>query len=383
MRWNWQQSDWPHFQWDPKLLQKAEARFLLGSGVLIGQSTHLTEDDNNLLAVELLSSEAMTTSEIEGEMLNRESVQSSIQNQLGLSTQKQVLPAEQGIAEMMVDLFAHSHDALTETTLLDWHSMICTGRRDLLHIGGYRTSVNPMQVVSGVLHNPTVHFEAPPSSVLQKEMEEFVAWCGETEVGEQHSLSPVTRAGLAHLYFVSIHPFEDGNGRIARGISEKFLAQCTNPPQLSSLSTTILARRMEYYDMLKQATKSNEVTLWLRWFAGIAIEAQQRTQAQIDFIIQKSTLLTEISDALNQRQLKVLLRMCREGASGFVGGLSAGNYVSITKTSPATARRDLAELVEMNALTRTGEKRHTRYQLAIPLRKVPRFIIDDEGEVIE
>jgi Fic family protein len=185
------------------------------------------------------------------------------------------------------------------------------------------------------------------------------------------------------LYFVSIHPFEDGNGRVARGISEKILAKRTDPPQLSSLSATVLVHRLEYYKMLERANKSNEVTLWLRWFAGIAIESQERTQKQIDFVIQKSSLVRSISDALNARQSKVLMRMCREGFSGFAGGLSAGNYVAIAKTSPATARRDLAELVEMNALTRTGIKRHTRYQLAIPQRKIPRIIIDDDGEVID
>ena len=382
MQWNWQQPDWPHFQWKQKLLQKSEEQFLLGSGVLVGKTAHLDETDSNQLIVELLSNEAMTTSEIEGEVLNRESVQSSIQIQLGLAISKQAPPAEQGIAEMIVDLYTHSYDVLTESTLLDWHSMICKGRTDLQNVGAYRTSASPMQVVSGLLHKPTVHFEAPPSSLIKYEMEQFIEWCEVTGVGGKHELPLITRAGLAHLYFVSIHPFEDGNGRVARGVSEKILSNRTHSPQLSSLSATLLAHRLEYYKMLERANKSNEVSPWLRWFAGIALESQERTQNQIDFIIQKSSLLTSISDAVNARQLKVLLRMCREGSSGFTGGLSAGNYVTIAKTSPATARRDLAELVEMNALTRTGIKRHTRYQLAIPMQKNPRIKIDDSGEIV-
>jgi Fic family protein len=193
----------------------------------------------------------------------------------------------------------------------------------------------------------------------------------------------VTRAGIAHLYFESIHPFEDGNGRIGRAISEKALAQSLGQPTLTALATTILARRKSYYDALEAANKGNEITDWLSWFAGIAIEAQRRTVAMVEFLIDKTKLLDRLGSQLNERQKKALLRMFREGPEGFKGGLSASNYSTITGASPATATRDLADLVARGALTRVGERRHARYHLQLPLRPVPRITVSHRGELIE
>ena len=178
-------------------------------------------------------------------------------------------------------------------------------------------------------------------------------------------LPALTRAGVAHLYFESIHPFEDGNGRIGRAISEKALAQCLQRPTLTALAATILIHRKAYYAALEEANKQNEITKWLDWFAGIAIEAQQRTQARVEFLIEKTRLLDRLRGRLNDRQQRVLLRVLREGPEGFKGGLSARNYVTITGTSTATATRDLADMVEKGALQRTGERRHARYFLPI------------------
>lgn len=384
MQWNWQQPDWPRYTWDKPRLDKAEERFLLASGVFLGTVKHLGKDDRDQLTVEAMCDEAMTTSQIEGEILDRDSVQSSIQRQLGLSANRRnVSPAEQGIGEMMVHLFRHFADPLNDDTLFAWHRMVTHGRTDLHDIGRYRTHAEPMQIVSGRAYEPSVHFEAPPSADVPEEMASYVDWFNRTGPDGGEPLPALTRAGIAHLYFESIHPFEDGNGRIGRAIAEKALSQSQSGSKLTALAATILVRRKAYYAALEAANKHNDLTDWLAWFAGICLEAQQRTLAHVEFIIDKTRLLDRLRDQINDRQQAALLRMLRQGPSGFKGGMSAGNYASITKASPATATRDLAELVELNALTRTGERRHTRYHLAIPLRPVPEITIDAHGNIVE
>jgi Fic family protein len=382
MNWNWQRSDWPKFSWETKRLRKAEERFLLGAGVFAGTVKHLGSADQDQLTVETISAEAVTTSEIEGEILNRASVQSSIRRQLGLDTDSRRLrPAEEGIAEMMVDLYRSSAAPLTDSMIFGWHRMLVKGRTDLIDIGRYRTGEEPMQVVSGPVHAPNLHFEAPPSSRVPGEMQRLIKWFNATAPGEVESLAALTRAGIAHLYFETIHPFEDGNGRIGRAISEKALAQALGHPTLTSLAATILMRRKAYYQALEEANKDNEITPWLSWFAGIALEAQTRTEARVEFLIDKTKLLDRLRGQLNERQEKALLRMLREGPDGFKGGMSAGNYASITGASPATATRDLADMVAKEALTRTGERRHARYTVAIPLRPVMPITIDQSGDL--
>jgi Fic family protein len=186
---------------------------------------------------------------------------------------------------------------------------------------------------------------------------------------------------VAQLYFESIHPFEDGNGRLGRGLAEKRLAQNLGQPSLIALAATILARRASYYDALEAANKDNAITDWLAWFAGIAIEAQRRTIALIEFLIDKTGLLDRLRDQLNDRQHKALLRMFREGPEGFKGGLSAGEYGSITGASPATTTRDLVDLTEKGALVREGERRHARYTLNVPLRPVPHISLNGRAEL--
>jgi Fic family protein len=210
-------------------------------------------------------------------------------------------------------------------------------------------------------------------------MARFVEWFNRT-APQGLELPPLTRAGTAHLYFVSIHPFEDGNGRIGRAIAEKALAQRLGQPTLTALAATILFRRKAYYAALEAANKQNEITDWLGWFAGIAIEAQRRTIAQVEFTIDKTRLLDRIRGQLNARQEKALLRMLREGPDGFKGGLSAGNYASITGASPATATRDLADMVLKGVLTRHGERRHARYLVPIALQPVEKVSLTGDGE---
>ena len=384
MTWNWQLPDWPDFTWDKARLALAEQRFLVGGGVLLGTVKHLGEEERNQLTVEAMSTEAVTTSEIEGEILDRVSVQSSIQRQLGLAADdRRVAPKEQGTAEMMVDLYRTFSAPLSEEMLFGWHRMLMSGRRDVRDVGCYRTSDEPMQVVSGAIGAPKIHFEAPPSAQVPREMAGFVDWFKRTAPGGTQPLPALTRAGAAHLYFESIHPFEDGNGRIGRAIAEKALAQSLGQPTLIVLAATILVRWASYYNALEAANRQNEITNWLAWFGGVTIEAQRRTLALIEFLIEKAKLFDRLKGQLNERQQKALLRMFKEGPEGFRGGLSAGKYSTITGASPATATRDLADLTDKGALVRTGELRHARYALSVPLKPVPHVTVSEDGQLVE
>ncbi len=190
-------------------------------------------------------------------------------------------------------------------------------------------------------------------------------------------LPALTRAGLAHLWFESIHPFEDGNGRIGRAIAEKALAQGLSDRVLTAVAGTLLKHRKQYYGALEAATRDLEVTDWLLWFAAKVIEAQRRGLAQVEFIIGKAQLLERVRGKLNARQDKAVLRMFAAGPDGFTGGLSAGNYRGITGATPATATRDLADLVALEVLRRTGERKATRYHLCVPLKPVAMVTIEE------
>jgi Fic family protein len=220
-----------------------------------------------------------------------------------------------------------------------------------------------MQVVSGPIHKRTVHFEAPPSSRVPDEMKRFISWFTDTAPGGKTPLPPLTRSGIAHLYFVCIHPFEDGNGRIGRAIAEKSLAQNLGHPSLIALAYTIERKRKDYYASLERNNKENEITSWLKYFASTILEAQDNTIKRVDFYVAKAKFYEKHRGTFNERQEKVIVRIFREGIDGFQGGLSAENYISITGTSRATATRDLQNLIEKGALTKTGELRHTRYHL--------------------
>jgi Fic family protein len=365
MRWNWQRSGWPQFDYDPAASERLERRFLFDSGEFFGAFKHVGLDDQNTLKIELLSDEALKTSEIEGEILNRDSVQSSLRYQFGLGPDERIPPAERGIAEMMVSLYTSFAEPLTHAMLHAWHAMVMSGQRGIQVIGGYRTHADPMRVVSGRIDKPAVHFEAPPSSRMREEMDAFVLWFNRTAPGGSGPLPALTRAGIAHLYFVSIHPFEDGNGRIGRAVAEKSLAQSLGQPSLIALAYTIERERKAYYATLEGNNKELEITAWLTYFGNTVIEAQRNTIKRVNFLIAKSKLYEIMRGKLNERQDKVLARMFREGIEGFKGGLSAEKYITIAKTSRATATRDLQDLVAMGALTRTGELRHTRYHLNI------------------
>lgn len=366
MQWNWQRRDWPNFTYDSAVLEPMEREFLHGTGLLFGAYGSLEGGERDTLKVQIISDEAFTTSRIEGEHLDRDSLQSSIRRHFGLQTPldpKQAGPKERGIARMMFDLYTTYAEAIGHRTLYRWHRMLTLGRSDLEYVGRYRGGEDAMRVVSGPIHDPVVHFEAPPAGRVKKEMDGFVRRFNRWSPGGASPLPALTRAGTAHLYFESIHPFEDGNGRIGRALSEKTLAQALGAPSLVALAATIDRNRKAYYAALAGASRKNEITGWLVYFAETALAALRYTRLYIEFLTEKNRLLNRLRGRINKRQEKCLLRMFREGPEGFRGGLSAKNYTSITGASPATATRDLADLVKKGALVKTGELKSTRYHI--------------------
>lgn len=359
MMWNWQKPDWPNLIWDPEPLAPLEAEFLKRAGRLSGIWQHLTEDDGVNARVILLTDEAMRSSAIEGEMLDRSSVQSSVRRAFGLQAERSSRPAEAGIAALVADMHQNWKSALTAEMLFDWHRLICAGRNDLTDLGRWRGQGDPMQVISGPYQKPKVHFEAPPVGDVSEMMQAFICWFNDTD------LPPLSRAALAHLWFVCVHPFEDGNGRIGRALSDKALAQGFGGANLAALSTRIESTRRAYYDALERNNKSLEVQGWMEWFAQTVLEAQDWSERVVLMLLEKARLFDRLRGQLNDRQERVLLRMFDAGPEGFVGGLSAHNYITLTAASPATARRDLGELVSLDALTRTGERKGTRYWLKV------------------
>ncbi len=364
MPWNWQIPSWPNFRYDASAVAPLEQRFLLSSGEILGAVRHVGPSDQDQLNIELLSDEAMKTSAIEGEMLDRLSIQSSLRHQLGLSPDGYpAKPREQGVAEMMFDVYSNYAKPLTHKILYRWHEMLLSHERRLDTIGAYRQHKDVMQIVSGRLDRPTVHFESPPSQHVPDEMDRYLEWFNRTAPDAKDPLPALTRAGLSHLYFESIHPFEDGNGRLGRALAEKSLAQNLGQPTLIALAYTIERDRKAYYDQLERHQRTLDVTQWLKWFAETVLTAQKVTLDRVGFFIAKAHFYDQHRGHLNDRQAKVIARMFKEGPEGFKGGLSAENHISITGTSRATATRDLQDLVEMGALHRTGERRYTRYWL--------------------
>jgi len=364
MTWNWQQPDWPNFAYNSKALDVLEEKFLVHSGEFIGAYRHVGKDAQDQLKIELIGDEALKTSQIEGEYLDRESLQASLREQFGIEGQrKRVPPAENGIAHMMVDLYKHYDDTLTNAAMFGWHKMLMANEKKIETIGRYREHDEPMQVVGVRADKRKIYFEAPPSAQIKKEMSAFISWFNKTTPKQKAALPALTRAGIAHLYFVSIHPFEDGNGRIGRALSEKSLAQNLKQPTLIALAYAIERKRKNYYDALEAANKRNEITDWLVYFANTILEAQQTTIKRVDFYVAKTKFYDRVRGKMNERQAKVIARMFEEGIDGFKGGLSAENYISIINAPRATVTRDLQDLVAMGVLTKTGERRYTRYYL--------------------
>jgi Fic family protein len=366
MMWNWQLPDWPGFIYDVSSVASLEQRFLQGAGGAFAVLKHLNAEQKRQFIVEILCAEGQNSAEIEGEILERKSLQSSIQRHFGLSVdEKKTLPKELGMANLMCNVYDTYDHPLTHEMLFEWHELLMHNEQKVSDKGKYRSHEDPMQIVSGRYDKQRVFFEAPPSKALQKEMSAFIEWFN----ASQEKKNVLARAALVHVYFESIHPFEDGNGRVGRALVEKALSQSLGQPTLIAVSQVITQRKKEYYAALGSCNRTLDVSQWMLFFSEVVVQSQENSLCLVNFLMAKSTLMNYLSGKINDRQEKVLIRVFAEGPNGFSGGLSAENYIAITKTSRATATRDLADLVEKGALYKTGQLKYTRYWLNIDMRE--------------
>ncbi|NGX39375.1 MAG: Adenosine monophosphate-protein transferase SoFic [Chlamydiae bacterium] len=362
MPWNWELPEWPRFRCDFNRISQMEKEFLLGTGGAFAFLKSLDEKDYNRFIVEILTSEGLESSKIEGEILDRESLQSSIRRHFGLDgNKKKEADKESRMAKLLLDVYETFDRPLTHEMLWQWHSMLFNDQSSISDYGKYRRHTEPMQIVSNRYGSPIIYFEAPPSAKVFDEMEAFIDWFNHSN----QSSSILGRAAIAHVYFESIHPFEDGNGRIGRILIEKILSQGVKQRVLIAVSKILEKKKKIYYSELEKCNRTLEVQDWVEYFAKVILQAQEESMTLLYFLIKKSKMMTALSGQLNSRQEKILLKMFAVGPKGFKGGLSAENYIAITSASRATATRDLTNLVQKGALVKTGELRHTRYWLNI------------------
>jgi Fic family protein len=362
MLYNWQQKDWCVFHYDISVVEELLFTIAEETGHVSGLLVGLPEKIKTETIIQIMVSEALNTSAIEGEYLSRQDVMSSIKNNLGLNEQKESIKDKYaaGAGELMVAVRENFLEPLTEEMLFSWHRMLL-GSSSKTKAGVWRNHKSAMQVVSGTIGKEKVHFVAPPSNQVPKEMNRFISWFNNTAPGMDNEIrkAPI-RSAIAHLYFESIHPFEDGNGRIGRAIAEKALSQTIGRPVLISLSQEIEKNKKLYYSAIEKAQKKNEITEWLQYFISVIYAAQLEAKNLIGFTLQKTLLINQYKEQLNTRQMKAILKML-ESSDGFKGGMSAEKYISINKTSKATATRDLQHLTEIGLLILKGGGRSTHY----------------------
>jgi Fic family protein len=364
-RYIWQASAWPGFTWKSDALLEPLGKARRGQGKILGEADYIGLD----LQAAVLTEEAFKTAAIEGEKLDRDSIRSSVARRLGLPTAG--LPPTNlnidGLVEMLIDATSGHHNPLSQERLFGWHAALFpTGYSGMykIPVGQWRAGPDPMHVVSGPIGKERIHYEAPPACRLKEEMSQFLKWW--------HSPSPVNmdgliRAGLAHFWFVSIHPFEDGNGRIARAITDMALAQdeCTDR-RLYSMSAQISVERNDYYGILERTQKGDgDITDWLVWFLGCLERSIHRSEGEFRIALQKARFWQSHSEtSLNVRQRKVVNRLLDAGPGNFTGGLTNRKYVGMTRVSRETAKRDIADLVDKGILMRNpGGGRSVSYDL--------------------
>lgn len=356
MNYNWQHKNWSNFSYAATALDAAVLTFTLAFGEVKGILDILKEDIKQETLLQFMLDEAMKTSEIEGEYYKRQDILSSIKNKIGLAVPKHLIfdKRAEGVSELMVEVRASYQKPLSEDLLQTWHQILFA-QSFTIRSGFYRQGTDPMQIISGSYGKELVHYEAPPSSQIPKEMKHFIDWYTQYKVAPLDFKNALIKTAISHLYFESIHPFEDGNGRIGRALAEKCLAESLQFPLVLSLSKTIEKDKKTYYLALKEAQKSLDLTAWIIYFSHILIEAQQQAKQTIHLIVNKAHFLDLHTAQFNERQHKVILKMFDFGLEHFEGGMSAKKYMSLTKTSKATATRDLQDLVEKNILVVRGQ----------------------------
>ena len=367
MMYNWEQKDWLQFRYNENEYTEIALRFTALAGESQGFIQSLSGNEQSETILNVLVKEAIKSSAIEGEILSRQDLVSSIRKNLGYPSPSFHIKDKraEGIAMLMVKSRENIDDDLTEAQLFDWHNLLMMGNK-LINSGQYRCHIEPMQVVSGSIGKEVVHFEAPLSVRVPNEMKKFYEWFNETKPGGKRPIANLLiRSAIAHLYFETIHPFEDGNGRIGRIIAEKSLAQGLNRPILMSISTAIDRNKNAYYTALKKAQRSNDVTDWVHYFSETILDAQQDFITTIDFLVKKTAFFDRNKSQLNEAQSKVLYKMLEDGETVFVGGMNARKYQSISRVSKATATRHLQDLVEKGLLIPHQSGRSTNYQVKL------------------
>jgi Fic family protein len=363
--WIHEQPNWPNFTWDAEKLTSKLADIRHSQGLLLGRMEGLGFELKREANLNILTKDVVNTSAIEGENLNSEEVRSSIARRLGINIAGLVPSSRnvESIVEIMLDATCQFNKPLTKERLWDWHAALFPTGRSGLHritIGHWRTlDAGPMQVVSGPIGREKVHFEAPSADRLGHEMDLFLAWF-ENDI----EIDPVLKAGIAHLWFVTIHPFEDGNGRIARAIADMALARADRmPDRFYSLSTQIASERKDYYNELeKQQRSSPEITHWLKWFLdclGRSISGAEHTLAHVIF---KAKLWNKINmESINKRQRLIINRMLE---NDFKGHMNTSKYAKLAKCSTDTALRDIQDLKSRGIFIQNpGSGRSTSYRL--------------------
>jgi len=299
-KYNWQQPDWPRFKYSLHGVEDTLLTFSEKVGRVTGILEALPEETKQDIVVDIILAEAIKTSAIEGEFPNRKDVLSSIRKNLGLHTGPEHIKDKSavGLGELIIDVRKTFKEPLTKDKLFAWHQMLL-GDNSRIAVGNWRTHEDPMQVVSGAIGKEKLHYEAPPSSAVPNEMQRFIDWFNETAPGgiKEIKKAPV-KAAVAHLYFETIHPFEDGNGRIGRAIAEKALSQTIGRPVVLSLSRTIEANKNAYYNSLERAQQSNEISPWVDYFVATSLEAQTEAEIQIDFTLKKTRFFDRFKDQL-------------------------------------------------------------------------------------
>jgi Fic family protein len=370
--WIWQRPEWPRFTWNAATLAPLLRDINQLQGRLAGKADAAAESSAES-ELDALLQNIIESSAIEGQHLNRESVRSSLARRLGL--QRLAVASgtarTEGLADLMLDATKNYNDELTEERLFQWHRYLFPDTDEFrLHPvrAGVLRDEGPMPVVSGHVGRPVVHFEAPPRERLETELAAFFRWFEASRTDS--ALDPIVRAGIAHLWFVTVHPFEDGNGRLTRAITDLALAQAEHQAiRFYAMAASIMERRAGYYDILESSQKGDlDITRWLSWFLETLKDAIEKALGRIDHVLQKARFWRLHSqDGLLPEQSKVLNRLLDAGPHGFDGGLSAAKYRSMADVSKATATRHLSDLLEKKCLLKLeGGGRSTRYEINWP-----------------
>jgi len=363
----WQASDWPSWRYDLAALAQSLADVSRAQGLLMGRLADVGMALRDQASLSALTEDVIKTSEIEGEQLNVESVRSSIARRLGVDISA-LAPVDrhvEGVVEMVLDATANCNAGVTRDRLFGWHAALFpTGYSGLvrINVGDWcDDTTGPMQVVSGPLGRQRMHFEAPPADRLQSETDRFINWANSAS-----NEPPLIKAGLAHLWLITLHPFDDGNGRIARAVGDLFLARADGSPQrFYSLSAQIQRERKAYYDILERTQKQSlDVTEWLAWFLETLHRAVDEAQHTLDAVLAKTRFWQRWaapgSAPLNERQVKLVNRLL----DGFEGKLTSSKWASIAKCSPDTALRDITDLLARGVLRKSDAGgRSTSYEL--------------------